>query len=125
MDPDNAPRWYANILAVEWQSPKPLQVGSRIAFVAHFLRRRLSYTYVVVDLVPGRRLRMRTSQGPFPMETTYEVEPLTETACRMHLRNQGSPLGFGTLLAPLVAFAMRRATRRDLTRLKTLLEAAA
>lgn len=125
MDPDNAPRWYVNISAVEWQSAKPLQVGSRISFVAHFLRRRLRYTYEVVELVHGRRLRMRTSQGPFPMETTYEVIPITETTCRMHLRNRGTPHGFGTLVAPFVAFAMRRANRHDLSRLKTFLEAGA
>ena len=39
--PDNAPRWYTNIKSVEWRSEPPLRVGSRIAFVAEFLGRRL------------------------------------------------------------------------------------
>ena len=44
-DPTNAPEWYVNIDSVEWQTPPP--VGSRMAFVARFLGRRLAYTYEV------------------------------------------------------------------------------
>jgi hypothetical protein len=71
-NPSNAPEWYANIRSVGWRTPPPLAVGSRMDFVASFLGRRLAYTYEVVELVAGERLVMRTAQGPFPMETTYE-----------------------------------------------------
>jgi polyketide cyclase/dehydrase/lipid transport protein len=46
-DPDNATAWYSNIKQVEWETDPPLRVGSRIAFVAEFLGRGLSYTYQV------------------------------------------------------------------------------
>ena len=121
-DPSNAPQWYVNIESVQWETAPPLQVSSRLAFVARFLGRRLAYTYEVVDLVPGERLVMRTAQGPFPMETTYVWQPVGEGSTRMTLRNRGNPTGFSKVGAPLMAAAMRRANRSDLTRLKSLLE---
>ncbi|MBZ9734794.1 MULTISPECIES: SRPBCC family protein [unclassified Mesorhizobium] len=123
-DPDNVPRWYVNIKSVEWKTPRPVQVGSRIAFVAQFLGRRLVYTYEIVDLVQGERLVMRTAEGPFPMETSYAWRDTREGATHMALRNRGTPTGFSRLVAPFIALAVRRSTNRDLLRLKNILEAA-
>jgi ligand-binding SRPBCC domain-containing protein len=123
-DPDNATAWYENIRSVVWQSPRPLAVGTRLEFVAQFLGRRLTYTYEVAELVPGERFVMRTAQGPFPMETTYTWQDAGGGATLMTLRNRGEPAGFAKLSAPMVAAAMRRANRKDLERLKALLEQA-
>jgi uncharacterized membrane protein len=120
-DPDNATAWYENIESVEWRTGPPLDVGSRVAFVARFLGRRLAYTYEVVDLAPGERLVMRSADGPFPMETTYAWAD-TAGGTRMGLRNRGRRSGFSMLAAPVMAAAMRRANRKDLARLKHLLE---
>lgn len=119
-NPDNVPKWYVNIKSVEWKSTPPARVGSRIAFVAYFLGRRIAYTYEIVELT-DRQLVMRTAEGPFPMETTYEWEP-AEGGTRMTLRNRGTPSGFASITAPLMARAMRRANQKDLAALKRLLE---
>jgi len=124
-DPDNVTAWYVNIKAVEWKSPPPVGVGSRIAFVAQFLGRRLAYTYEVNDFVPGERLVMSTSEGPFPMETTYTWEDAGNGRTRMTLRNRGEPSGFSKVAAPMMAAAIRRANKKDLARLKTILETSA
>jgi hypothetical protein len=121
-DPTNAPEWYANIQSVEWRTPPPIAVGSRMEFVATFLGRRLTYTYEIVELVAGERLVMRTSQGPFPMETTYEWTEVEQGGTLMRLRNRGEPSGFGRFAAPALAAAVRRNTTKDLARLKQLLE---
>lgn len=121
-DPSNAPEWYANIESVRWRTQPPVAVGSRMDFVAHFLGRRLAYTYEIVDLVPLERLVMRTAQGPFPMETSYQWSPAGDGSTNMSLRNRGEPSGFAGVAAPLMSAAMRRANQKDLTRLKTLLE---
>jgi hypothetical protein len=121
-DPDHATAWYENIKAVEWKTPRPVVVGSRIAFVAQFLRRRLAYIYEVSAIVPDERFVMSTSEGPFPMETTYTWEDTASGTTRMTLRNRGEPTGFSKLFAPFMAGAMRRANRKDLAKLKSVLE---
>jgi uncharacterized protein YndB with AHSA1/START domain len=121
-EPDNATAWYANIDRAEWQSQKPLAVGSRFAFVASFLGRRLSYVYEVKEYVDGECLVMATDGGPLAMETTYTWTDAAEGATRMTLRNRGEPSGFSRLLAPFMAGAVRRANRKDLARLKDILE---
>ena len=120
-DPANAPRWYRNIESAEWKTTGPLAVGSRVAFVAHFLGRKLSYVYEIVEYVPEEKLVMRTFEGPFPMETTYRWTAVADST-RMTLSNRGEPTGFSRLVAPLVATMMRSANRKDLTAIKKLLE---
>lgn len=121
-DPTNAPQWYTNIRSVSWRTAPPVAVGSRMDFVALFLGRRLAYTYEVVELDPDRRLVMRTADGPFPMQTTYEWEAASADGTRMTLRNEGTPSGFTGVVAPMLEGAMRRATTKDLARLKAILE---
>jgi len=122
VEPDNATTWYENIESVRWVTEPPLAVGSRVAFVAHFLGRRLEYTYEIKELLPGERLVMSTAQGAFPMETTYTWADTASGGTRMTLRNRGEPTGFARVAGSLMASAMRRANRKDLERLKEILE---
>lgn len=121
-DPSNVPRWYVNIKSVEWKTPPPVRIGSEIAFVAHFLGRRMAYTYKVVEFEPARKIVMTTAEGPFPMETSYTWEALGKQRTEMTLRNRGNPSGFSRLASFLMVPAMRNANRKDLARLKSLLE---
>jgi len=121
-DPDNAMRWYKNIKSTEWVTPPPLRIGSQIAFVAKFLGSRLDYTYEVHELVPGELFVMRTEEGPFPMQTTYTWEDAPGGATRMTLRNSGEPKRFSKATGKVIASAMQRANRKDLERLKEILE---
>lgn len=121
-DPDNAPKWYKNIKSSVLKTSRPLAVGSRVDFEAHFLGKKLIYTYQFKEFVPGCRLVMVTSRGPFLMETTYEWEDTFSNNTKMTLRNRGYPSGFSKLFAPLMTFAMRWENKKDLKRLKSILE---
>ena len=121
-DPDRAPEWYKNIDSVGWETPPPLRIGSRLAFVARFLGRTLSYLYEIREYVPGEKLVMATAEGPFPMETTYTWRAAGDDSTRMTLRNRGKPAGFSKVTAPVMAAAMRRANQKDLSNLRAILE---
>jgi uncharacterized protein YndB with AHSA1/START domain len=121
-NPDNAPEWYANIKSVRWKTAPPLEVGTELEFVARFLGGSMAYTYSVLEYLPGERLVMRTTEGPFPMETTYAWRDAGEETTEMTLRNRGEPDRFSKFSAPVVARAVRRANRKDLARLRSILE---
>jgi hypothetical protein len=90
--------------------------------VAHFLGRRLAYTYEVVELTADERFVMRSAEGPFPMETTYTWRTTSDGGTHMTLRNRGEPRGFSRIMAPFMCMAVRRANRKDLALLKAILE---
>lgn len=120
-NPDNAPEWYVNIKTSEWRTVKPLSRGSKFAFTAHFMGKKLSYTYEVIEF-SDTKFVMRTAEGPFPMETTYQFEKINEVTTKMILHNCGSPTGFSKLFAPFMNMMMRKANRKDLNKIKSILE---
>ena len=93
-----------------------------MTFVAQFLGRRLEYTYEFVELVPDVQLVMRTAEGPFPMETTYTWTAASPTANAHDPAQPRRARRFSKAMAPLMAPAMRRANRKDLAKLKSILE---
>jgi len=121
-DPDHAPDWYENIKSIKWLTEKPLRMGSQLAFIAHFLGKKLEYVYEISEFVPGEKLVMKTADGPFPMKTTYTWETVEGNKTRMTLNNQGKAAGFSSLVSPFMEMAMRRATQKNLKDLKKIME---
>jgi carbon monoxide dehydrogenase subunit G len=114
-DPANDPRWIGGLREAELLTDPPVAVGSRVRRVAHFLGRRVEYVNEIRAL-DATHLDMQSVKAPFPMRITYRFEPAPGggTTVSNHVRGGGA-----RLLAPLV----RRNVRRDLERLRDVLDA--
>jgi len=121
-NPDNAPKWYVNIQAAKWKTPRPLKVGSQIVFKARFLGKALVYIYEISEYAAEQKMVMKTIMGPFPMETIYTWKTIEGNGTRMSLQNKGNPTGLNKLLTPLFSFAIKKANNKDLQRLKQIIE---
>ena len=77
-NPDNAPIWYVNIKAAEWQTPKPLKIGSQIAFKAIFVF--FPHTSGVNPKLASRHSRSASTQSQ--SELNLHRNPSFSTHCR-------------------------------------------
>jgi hypothetical protein len=96
-----------------------------VARVAHFLGRRVEYVNEVTELDPERVLDMRSVKAPFPMRVTYTFEPRGPAGAdgtTVRNRVRGAPGGFFALFGPLLAPMVKRSVRKDLERLRDIME---
>ena len=121
-NPENAPEWYDNIKMAEWRSEPKMEIGSKVAFIAHFLGRKLAYTYEFIEFIPNHKLVMKTAQGPFPMQTSYTFRETDSGSTIMTLQNKGIPKGFSKIMAPFMVKMMKKANEKDLLKIKNILE---
>ena len=124
-DVENNPRWQRGMRSCRWTSPAPHGVGSTYDQAARFLRKDIVSSFEVIELLPGRRLRITSTSGPFPITETRTVAPLGEDRCRVTAIVEGDASGFFRVASPLLRALVARSVRGDYARLKRLLESGA
>jgi uncharacterized membrane protein len=120
-DMANNPRWQRGMRSCRWTSEPPLQLGSTYDQEASFLGKSITSSFEVIELVPGRRIRIRTTGGSMPMDVTRHVEP-HGAGSRVGAIVRGDPSGVFRVAAPILRLLVQASVRRDYRRLKDLLE---
>lgn len=123
-DPGNASQWDRNVIKARNVSPGPLQRGSLIEVAVRSAGRR-SVRFEVVDLEPGRRIRLRAAAAtiPFLPDVEYRFEPAGRSTIftrRVEIR----PTGLLRVVGPLFVLVVRSGNARHVAAIKKKLELA-
>jgi uncharacterized membrane protein len=119
-DPTNEPEWIGGLRETTLLGDSPVAVGSRVARVASFLGRKVEYVNEITRLEPGRLLDMRSVKAPFPMQITYSFQDHDGgTLVRNRVQGGSRLISLGS---PLFGPIIRRNIRKDLERLREVLE---
>ena len=121
-DFENNPVWQNGMKSCRWTSPAPHGVGATYDQVAEFLGRRIVSSFAVVEHQPGRRVKITSTSGPFPITETRSVEPLGDGRCRVDVVVEGDASGFFRMAEPLLRPMVARSVTGDYQRLKQVLE---
>lgn len=125
--PENDRLWSSTAVERRVESDGPVQVGTRINAVDKFLGRRIESTFEVTEHEPNRRSAIKFVSGPVRAEGTYTFEPASG-GTRFRWALQAPPglggLYLGRVTDPPVTWIFRRRLRRDLRRLKEVMEGA-
>lgn len=122
-DQTNAPQWQDGLEEVRRTSPGPIGVGSEHVFVRVFAGRRIESRnrFIAYD-EPALFVEFEIPDGPITGVASYRVEPLGADASRVISTMNFRATGVMRWFSPLLTRVMRRDSRRDDIRLKSVLE---
>jgi hypothetical protein len=119
---ENNPRWQRGMRSCRWTSSPPHGVGSTYDQVARFLGKDIVSSFKVLEYDPGRRVKITSTAGPFPITETRVVTPRGERDATVTAIVEGDASGFFRIAGPVLRLLVERSVRGDYARLKHLLE---
>ena len=122
-DPAKAHLWSSGVIACRPLTAGPIQPGSRVEQVSRVFGLRTVAVYEVVSLEPERFLEIRLP-GPFDTWCLHELEDCPDgTLVRIRTKAVGGDPGFFRKFGALLRMMTRYNLRRDLRKLKRVMEA--
>jgi Polyketide cyclase / dehydrase and lipid transport len=111
---DRASEWDPGVESGSMLSPAPVALDSRFELRARFLGRTVPLRYVIVELVPGRRVVFEARTPFFTSRDTITFEPsdapvgAEAPGCVVTYDALLTPRGVARVASPLLALAFRK-----------------
>lgn len=119
---ENDPTWMEEIKKVEKTSERPLGVGSTFINYVEFMGRTFDDSHEVTEYEPNKKMTIVQKTGPVPFKATYLFQP-TDGGTLFSLHIEAETKGFFKVASPLVRRQLKAQYERNLSNLRTLLEA--
>ncbi len=117
------PTWRTGVSEMLHEPPGQIHPGAKTHERMTFAGMRMTNVAEIVEFEPGRKTAFRTIGGPLEATGYRLVEP-DAAGARFTYAAEVELRGPVALLAPFLQWHLRRTIRRDLERLKQILEAA-
>ncbi len=116
-------KWQEGVLVSEQVSPGEPHVGAKLRYVRKALGREIETTAQIAELVPDRKLRVRSDNSLFTYAGGYDLAP-AGTGTKLTYQGEITTRAMLGLVGMAVAKVFQQQMEGDLGRLKALLEAA-
>jgi carbon monoxide dehydrogenase subunit G len=120
-DVSNLPAWQSGVYGAELVGGGEPRGGARISESRHLLGRELHTTLEIVEYEPPRLFSLRALDGPVPFAVRHELEPVAG-GTRVAVAAEGDAGLLPGFAAGMVTRRVEKQFRKDLGRLKSLLE---
>ncbi len=124
INPSHAKDWYENVKTSTWDDKGgELVIGTKVKLLTHIMGKDFPFTYSIKTLDPNKRMHMVSTAGPFPMESEYLFQALSDTATEVTIINRAEPKGIPFFMVSIVKGKVQKTIEEDVVRLKNILEA--
>ena len=120
-NPENNSQWQYGSLESVQLSAGDMQVGTVFSSLGHFMGRRIQSDCEVTEFETNKSYGFETISGPIQLQTSYNFEAL-DRGTNVIISSLINPGGFFKLIDPVVARAVKKQFKENLTTLKELVE---
>lgn len=123
INPAHAKFWYSNVKESELADPSQgIVVGAKAQLLTSIMGADHKFTYEIAGIEPLKSLSMKTSAGPFPMESEYQFRTIDEQSTEVKIINRASPKGIPFFMVSMVKGKVQQTIEEDVLKLRDILE---